>query len=284
MRNRGVRFIILLIRRYNAHDTAGQGAALAYYLLFSIFPILILISCLIGQFALDFSVVLDTLAPILPESVMVLLGAYLGYVSENVGVPMLLFSAVFSVWFPMRATSCLMRAVRRAYGLRAPENRVRYWFRVLMYTGLLLFSLVLTLLVMTMGGRFMTALGKVFPRVSRWTALWGIFRFAALGAEAFLALGALYAASQDKKHPFRAGAPGAAGSTFLWIVISFGYSFYVENISNYSTIYGALGTVVVLLIWLYLTALTLIVGAEINGILLCRSAGWDDAFNQGERL
>lgn len=281
MGRREFQLIFCLIRRCGMHDAAQQGAALAYYLLFSLFPILILVSSLIGQLKLDLSPVLDTLAPILPEGVMALTNAYLSYVSEHVSVSMLWFSAVFSVWFPMRATGCLMRAVRRAYELGMPKSRVRAAFKVLFFTVLLLFSLMLTLLLMTAGGRFMRALGQVFHLPEWFAGLWGILRFTALGVVVFAALSALYAATQDQRRPLRVILPGSAAATLAWMALSFGYSFYVENISNYSVIYGALGAVMVLLIWLYLTALTLIAGAELNHILSDRSARRDDRFYQG---
>ena len=267
MRNRGILFLIRLIRRYQIHDVAQQGAALAYYLLFSLFPILILVSSLIGQLEPDLTDLPKTLAPILPEGVLIVVNAYLSYVSEHVSLSMLYFSAVFSVWFPMRATACLMRAVRRAYDLGTPKSRIRHTFKVLFYTILLLVSLLLTLLLMTLGRRFMTALGGILSLPGQLTRLWGVLRLLVLGLIVFAALAALYATAQDKRCPLRSILPGAAVSTLAWIVISSGYAFYAENISNYSAIYGALGAIVVLLIWLYLTSLTLIVGAEINHAL-----------------
>ena len=279
-----VQFILCLLRRYNIHDVAQQGAALAYYLLFSLFPTLILVSSLVSQLELDLSGLLNTIAPILPEGVLALTTAYLGYVSEHASVSMLCFSAVFSVWFPMRATGCLMRAVRRAYDLGIPKNRIRDTFKILFFTVLLLFSLMLTLFLMTLGARFISALENLFALPVYLSSVWGPLRFAVLGSVVFIALSALYAAAHSVRCPLRAILPGAAISTFAWIVISFGYSFYVENISNYSAIYGALGAVVVLLIWLYLTSLTLIMGAEINDILLharTRSAQRNERFDQG---
>ena len=282
---RSVQRIVRFIRRYNYHDAARQGAALAYYLLFSLFPILILVSSLIGQLELEISGVLDSLAPVLPDGVLALVSAYLGYVSEHVSVSMLWFSAVFSVWFPMRATNCLMRAVRRAYDLGAPKRRVRYFFKVLFVTVLLLTTLVLSLLLATLGSRFANALGRMLSLSAQLTGLWGLLRFGVLGAVIFLALGALYAAAQDERRPLRVIVPGAVISALAWIVISSGYAFYAENIASYSAIYGALGAVVVLLIWLYLTAQTLIAGAEINFVLLHeKKTQRDDRFNQGEPL
>ena len=281
MNRRELKLILRLIRRCSAHDAAQQGAALAYYLLFSLFPILILISSLIGQLRLDLSAVLEPVAPILPDGVMALTDAYLSYVSEHVSISMLWFSAVFSVWFPMRATGCLMRAVRRAYDMGIPKSRVLAAFKVLFFTVLLLVSLMLTLLLMTAGNRFISVLGRLLALPKWFAGLWGILRFAALGAVIFAALSALYALAQDKRRPLRDILPGSAAATLAWIVLSLGYSFYVENLSNYSVIYGALGAVMVLLIWLYLSALTLIAGAELNHILTEPPARRDDRFYQG---
>lgn len=287
MRYRGIRTVIQLVRRYSAHDLAQQGAALAYYLLFSLFPILILVSSLIGQLELDISGILETVSAFLPGDVLALTESYLDYAAEQVNVSMLWFSAVFSVWFPMRATRCLVRSVRRAYGLGQPKSRLMYTFKILFFTVLLLMCLVLTLLLMALGGRVMEALGRAFSLPESFAHLWDVLRFAALGAVVFLSLCALYAAAQDSRCRLRAILPGAALSTLAWIVLSFGYSFYAENISNYSVIYGALGAVVVILIWLYLTALTLIMGAELNQTLLLAhndTSQRDRRFDQGETL
>lgn len=284
MRQRGATVAVRLIRRYRFHDVGQQGAALAYYLLFSLFPILILISSLIGQVELDISGILDTLAPILPTDVLTLAETYLRYVAEHVSISMLWFCAIFSIWFPTRATGCLMRAVRRAYDLGLPKHRMLYAFKVLFFTVLLLLCLVLTLLLVTLSSRITEALGGIFSLPKSFPRIWGILRFAALGAVIFALLFALYAAAQDKRCPLRAIVPGAALSTFAWLVLSTGYAFYAENISNYSAIYGALGTVVILLIWLYLSSMTLIMGAEFNHILLHTPTRRDGRFDQGDTL
>ncbi len=262
-----------LVQRYVTHDIAQQGAALAYYLLFSLFPLLILTSSLISQLDLDISGILRTLSAILPSGVIALVESYLGYASEHTGRSMLFFSLIFSVYFPMRATRCLMRAVRRAYRLPPPKNRVLYLLRVLFYTVLLLFSVLLTLLLASLGREAAGALASFLALPRQFAAIWGLVRFALLGLIVFAALGILYAVAQDHFPRVSAVLPGAFLSTLAWIILSALYSFYVEYISNYALIYGALGTVVALLIWLYLTALTLILGAEINDMLVCIRKG-----------
>lgn len=259
LRRRGVRTIISLVRRYADHDVAQQGAALAYYLLFALFPLLIFVSTLIAQLHLDVSLMLETMEAILPSDVLELVGEYLAYVSEHVSVSTLWFSAVFSIWFPMRATFCLMRAVRCAYGLGDPHKPLHHGFKVLFFTVVLLFCLIVTLLLMTVWDSL--ALALLAP-------VWDVLRFAVMGVIVFAALSALYAAAQDKPRRIRAAAPGAALATLAWIILSFGYTVYAENFSNYSAVYGTLSAIIVLMIWLYLTALTLILGAELNYTIL----------------
>ena len=255
LQRRGVRTIVQLVRRYLDHDISQQGAALAYYLLFALFPLLIFVSSLVAQLHLDVSLIIATLAPILPSDILTLAENYLQYVSDHVSVSTLWFSAVFSIWFPMRATFCLMRAVRLAYGLGEPKKPLRHTFKVVFFTVVLLFCLIVTLLLMTLGDRLLGEL--VAP-------IWGVLRFVVLGAIIFGALSALYAAAQDKPRNKRAIFPGAALATLAWILLSFGYAVYVEYFANYSAIYGTLSTIIVLMIWLYWTALTLILGAEWN--------------------
>lgn len=277
-----IRKALGLWTRYTAHNVARESAALAYHLLFSLFPILILISSLIGQFALDITGILRTLSMILPADVLSLVEYYLLYASENSNRSMLWFSLVFSVYFPMRATGSLMGAVRRAYELPPPGKRMRYAFRVAFYTALLLFSMVLTLLLSTLGKNAFASLTYTMGLPGRLVGLWEFSRLALLSLVAFGALAALYTAAQDERPRPRAILPGAVLSTLSWLAASVLYSFYAESFSNYDLIYGTLGAVVVLLIWLYLTALTLILGAEINALLAPSRSGSDT--DQGETL
>ena len=74
----------------------------------------------------------------------------------------------------------------------------------------------------------------------------------------------------NTKMKVRDSVPGAVLSTFLWIIVTYGYSFYVNNFSNYDVIYGSLGGVIVLITWLYLSSWTILAGSEFNARLLSK--------------
>lgn len=257
-----------LWRRYTQHDVSHQSAALAYFLLFSLFPILILVSICIQNLDVDLSGLLSTLSHILPESVLILIEYYIDYASEHIGRSLLYFSLFFSIWFPMRATDCLIHAVRRAYALSAPKHPLLYRCKTLLYTALLLISLALTGLFATLSRNVVAILSVLLGLPERFAQLWGLLRFLILGLIIFAALSALYAIAQDTRTPLSAILPGALVSTLAWIALSAVYSFYTEYISNYDLVYGTLSTVAIVLIWLYLTAVILIMGAELNAVIL----------------
>ena len=175
---------------------------------------------------------------------------------------------MFTIYFPMRAADCLMISVRRAYHLPRPKNQIVYMAKVLLYTVFLLVSIALSLTLVTVGRAALEFAGRFFVVPEAFIELWTDLRFLVLGGVMFAAVGLLYAAAQDGRQPARNVVPGALAALVGWMVVSAAFSFYVENFANYTAIYGALGTVIVLMMWLNLTALMLIMGAEINGVLI----------------
>ncbi len=268
LESRPGKFLTAAVRRYFVHDVGRQAAALAYYLLFTIFPFLIFVSSLLGLLRLDVEGILRSLSSLLPLEVLELVGTYLVYVSETSSRTMLWFSLVFTIYFPMRASDCLMQAVRRAYHLPRPRNPIVYRFKVLLYTVFLLVAIAVTLFLTTVGERMLLSLGGVLHLPEGFARLWGSLRFLVAGAVMFAAIGILYAAAQDARQSARNVIPGALAALAGWLVVSWAYAFYVENFANYSLIYGALGAIIVVMVWLNLTAVVLIMGSEVNGALL----------------
>ena len=261
------KFLTKTIERYFLHGVAQEAAALAYYLLFMIFPLLIFLSSLLGLLELDISGITNSLDALLPSGVVDVVESYLSYVSQTSSRTMLWFGLVFTIYFPMRAADCLMIAVRRAYHLPRPKNQVLYMMKVLLYTVFLLVTIALTLALVTVGRQALEFAGRFVVVPEAFIELWTDLRFLVLGGVMFGAVGLLYAPAQGSRQAARNVVPGALAALVGWMVVSAAFAFYVENFANYTVIYGALGTVIVLMMWLNLTALMLIMGAEINGVL-----------------
>lgn len=256
------------------HEVGESAAALTYYLLFAMFPMLIFVSNLLGSLALNIDAITRTLTPVMPNEVVYLLETYLNYVQEESSGVLFWFSLVFSVWFPFRAVRSLTKDVRRAYQLGQPEKPLRHCFCQVVFTVAFLLFITVSLVLSVFGRRFITTISNWFHLGSYYTLppfflqLWQYLRFLLVGALMFLILGILYTVAQDKRCSVKAQMPGILIAMVLWLVASIGFSLYVENFGKYSVVYGALGTVIVLLLWLYMTSFAMILGAEINAAVL----------------
>ena len=259
---------VLLLRRWFDHHVARDSAALTYYLLFALFPLLIFLNNLVGLLSYDLDALLAMLARVIPRDVVDLLGQYLVYVSRVSSRTLLWFSAVFTIYFPFRAANALFLSVRKAYGAGMPTGFVRYQLRVLLFTLLLIVAIFFSVFASTIGNRVLDFVSRYIYLSDLSIRLWSRLRFVFIGAVMFAVIALLYALALDK-HPAKRGIwPGVLTALVAWIVVSMLYSLYVEHAANYSVIYGSIGTIIVLLLWLYLTAALLIMGAEFNSVLL----------------
>lgn len=264
-----VYFITELMRRYDEHGVSHRSAAMAYYLLFSIFPLMIFLSSLLGLLHISPEAAMETLSAILPDSVVDICVTYLTYISGETSTVLLWFSLVFSIYFPARAALCLMEGVRLAYGLPQSRQVILSYVRVIVFTIALILTMSVSLIVITFGERLLLYLAGTSQLARFFISLWSSLRFLLLGFMLFTTVCVLYALSQDHRPKLREVIPGALLSLGAFLVISVGFSFYVENFGKYSIIYGTLGAVIVLMIWLSVSATTLVMGAECNGAVLC---------------
>ena len=222
-----------MIRRYYLHDVARDSAALTYYLLFAIFPLLIFVSTLLGILELDVDSIVTGLRQIVPGDVAEVVRGYLEYVSGNASRQLMWFSLVFSIWFPMRATGCLLHSLRKAFGKGQPKNILLDQLKIFLFAIWLMVSIGLTLLM-------------------------------------FVLVTVLYMLALGRRCPLREVAPGVAGSLAAWMLLSLAFSYYVENLAHYTQLYGSIATIVVVLLWLYMSGTVLILGGELNAVVLHR--------------
>lgn len=263
------RATLTMFYNYFEHGVGKNSAALAYYLLFALFPLLIFLSNLVGLLNFDIYAVTKALDEFLPDAVVGIIESYLDHVSRASSHTLLWFSLIFTVWFPMRAAAGLMDDVRRAYGEGMPKRPFLYILKQLIYTIVFLIVIVLTLFLTLTGKRVITSIGEIFPHLSVEFSgyillVWQYLRFLPIALLMVAAIATLYMISLDKRPKIRTILPGIFGSLIMWLILSVAFSFYIENFANYSLIYGTLGTIVIMMVWLYLTALALILGAEFN--------------------
>ena len=221
--------------------------------------------------SVDISGFLHEIRAFIPQEALDIIEQYLIYVGRDSSPRLLWFSLIFSIYFPYRAASSLLGSVRRAYGEHRPTQFLRYQVKLLLYTLSLILMIVLSIGLSVVGGRVLnyvsSHLSAYITLSDGFIRLWSSLRFVIIGGIVFFPIAMMYGLAQES-HRMNRIWPGAVFSLVMWLVLSFLFSYYVENIARYSVIYGTLGAVIVLLLWLYLASVMLIMGAEFNSVLM----------------
>ena len=137
---------------------------------------------------------------------------------------------------------------------------------------------------MVVGRRALYFLSGFLPLSETFISVWGYLRFIILGLVMAISLGILYQLALGQRRPLREVLPGVGSSLAAWLLLSMAFSYYVENMARYAQLYGSIATIVVVLLWLYMSGQVLILGAELSASLIHRkkhaapsSGGEEDA-------
>lgn len=260
-------FVMTVVGRYTDDQVPTKAAALVYYLIFSIFPLLILLANVLGLMNLDMNAIGESLKPIVPADIITLLQEYLEYIHQSFNPTIFTFSIVFSIWFPLRVVKELMVDVREAYHLPKRKSFFASLARELICTLLMPVAIFLSFILILLGANVISFFMNLLPtgtlNISGFVlVLWQYLRFVAAAVIMGFALSVLYALSLNGKPKFKPVLPGVLFSMVFWLIACGLFSFYVENFSNYSVIYGTLGAFIVLLLWLYLTGVIFILAEK----------------------
>lgn len=256
--------------RYFEDGVSASAAALAYYLLFSLFPMLIFVNSVIGTLKISMPELMLQLERVLPDDVQNIISNYLNYITGlNAGT--LLYAGMFlTIWMLTRSIGMLMSAVSRAYRVK---NKTRFYIIVVpLLSVLLLISIFVILLVAMVSTRLLVKVDEYIHISEGFIQFWGFLRMALGPIYLFFVLATFYWIAGDRHYSFKCALPGAAAALVSWMIATWGFSYYVSSLGRYSVLYGSLGAIIVLMLWLYLTGTILIMGGELNDVLARRKA------------
>ncbi len=260
------------VQEFQRDDAMGLAAQLAYYLILSLFPfILVLVSLmgLVGSPELA-STVLDYFRQVMPQEAYKLIETFTAdIISGERPAPYLFsFSILFTIWTASGAFAALMNALNRAYDVQEtrPFWKVR-GIAIVMTLGLSVLILA-GVLLLVVGKPIGQAVAEIFGLGELFELVWNIVRWPAALFFMVFTVALLYYFAPDIDQPFRWITPGGLIGVILWVLASVAFSFYVNNFDTYNKTYGSIGVVIVLLLYLYISSLTILFGAELNATLI----------------
>ena len=244
----------------------GLAAQLAYYSFLALFPALLFMLALVGLFPVSDlpGRLAGYLASVAPPEVATIIRDQLAQLWQSPHGGLLTFGFIAALWSSSAALVALIDTLDRVYDV---EDSRPWWKQrltaILLTLGLAVFIIASATLVLA--GPELAQL--VADRVGLGTAFewtWRIVQWPVVFALVASGIGLVYHFAPDVEQDFVWLTPGSVTATLLWLAASLGFRLYVVNFGAYNQTYGAIGAVMVLLVWLYLSALAVIVGGELN--------------------
>jgi membrane protein len=264
--------------RFRGDNITDNAAALTYYSLLSLFPALLFCAALLGVFGQ--SALIENAASYLeragapPDTVNAVTGALRSAMKQHsTAIVSLVIGLAVSLNGASGAFGAVGRALNKIFRVQEGRGFVRHKLNDLVWTLVVALLALITIVAIFLGGGLASdVLGKIGLGDTAAT-IWGIARWpVALAVTMTIYAIVYYAAPNVEVRRFRWISPGAVTGVALWIVASAGFFVYVSNFSSYGATYGAFAGVVILLIWLWLTNVVLLFGAELNAVVDLRRA------------
>lgn len=255
---------------FKEDNLTDLAAGLTYYSVLSIFPALLVLVSLLGlagQSATD--AIVGEVSAVAPAETVDVITGVLQSLQQNQATAGLfgLISLAVAVWSASAYVAGFMRASNVVYDIR--EGRP-IWETLPIRVGVTLLILVLltvsALLVVFSGGLAERA-GGLLGLGPVAVAAWRIAKWPLLVVIVSFMISLLYWAAPNARRPFRWVSPGSLLAVALWLVASVGFAFYAANFGSYNKTYGSLAAVVIFLVWLWISNIAILLGAEYNAEL-----------------
>lgn len=259
-----LRFLSRLIKRIFSDEITVYSAQASFYIIISVFPFVMLLMSL-ASFFLPFSTqsIMGWINAACPSAIKPTVVSLADELFAK-SVPLVSVTAFTALWSSSRGIAALERGVRRVYRTKRTSSFIADVLMSFLYTFMFIAMILATLILQVFGNLIGGLMLKYMHfSIADKILIKVVFLFAILTVVFQL----MYYFFNKRQSKFGKNLPGAAFSAIGWMVFSNIYSIYIDNIANYSYIYGSLTAIVLLMLWLYFCVIIFLTGAEINSLL-----------------
>ncbi|MFT5871190.1 MAG: membrane protein [Clostridium sp.] len=260
------KYIKLLIFRYKDDDLSSMSAQITYYLIISFFPFLIFLINLISFTPLSKEMLFTSFNMFLPDETGNLLKNMAVRTLQDKSKILLLLGMIGSLWVASKGISAVIRGLNKAYHIEENRNFIKLNLIAIISTTGITIMIILSLIMIVFGESIGNYIFGFVGAKDLFNIIWPFVRYCIPLGIMLITFYLLFKYVPNRKLNFTNVIVGTVFTTVSWVTISLIFSFYVNNFENYGKVYGSLGGVIVLISWLYLGALTILIGGELNAI------------------
>jgi membrane protein len=253
-------------REMMADDCFGLAAQLAYFFLLALFPALLFLVALLSfvpvHGVLEF--ITGGLARVAPGEATKLVQDQVMSIAGNHNISLLTVGMLGTIWSTSSGVSAIMDVLNQAYDIQESRSWLKKNATAVGLTiALAVFVVAATVLVLV-GPALAERIATWFHLGGAFTLTWKIAQWPIVFILVSLAVAMVFYCAPDAEQEWVWITSGSVLATVLWLLVSIGFRFYVANVGSYNATYGAIGSVIILMTWLYLSSLAVLAGAELN--------------------
>lgn len=248
-------------------ELINKASSLAYNFMLAIFPAILFLFTLIPYIPIDHfqDQLMSLIALVLPIEAYIAVKSTLVDIVSNQNSKLLSFGFAFALIFATNGVHTLMQAFNKSSLI----IETRPWFKqrlvALYLTLLIFFALIFGLVIMTIGEYIFGVLkSELRFKDSFWIYILNLVRWIILIILYFVTIAVMYRYGPANAKKWKFFSAGSWMATILAVITFWGFAYYINNFGNYNKLYGSIGTLIVLMIWLYLNSLIILVGFELN--------------------
>lgn len=243
------------------------SAQAAFYILISFFPFIMFLLTLIQFLPMTEETILSILVNIFPSSVDSLVYSIVYEVFDLASGTVISITAISALWSSSKGLYSIIKGLNAVYGIRESRGYIRVRILSTIYTLIFAMMILVSLIILVFGNQLYLWIETKFPILTDFALLIiSIRTFVGLLILTLFFL-LIYVKIPNRKSVFYKELPGAFLSAVGWMGFSYLYSFYIDNMGNYSNTYGSLTAIVLCMLWFYFCMYILFIGGEINVVL-----------------
>ncbi|MCT4584427.1 MAG: YihY/virulence factor BrkB family protein [Peptostreptococcaceae bacterium] len=262
-----IKNFIETFRNFNKKELTSFAGLATYNLILSFFPFLIMLIAILNYTPIDNEEVLTQILSFIPKTSYDLVFAIINEIKLEDSQTIVSLGLLSSIWVSSNGTKALIKGVSKSYNEKEKINFIK--IRVISVVMTFCFALSIVLLIsFIVFGKHIAYLIFDFLKIPKvFITPWYFVKYFMPLIFIIFILTIFYKFCDIKKRPLKKFYKGALFSSVIWILMSILFSFYVNNFSNYNKMYGSIGGIIALLLWLYLSSIIILLGAEYNTVI-----------------
>lgn len=268
------KFLKDLYFRFQNDEILSTGAQITFFLLLAFFPFLIFLITLISYTPItNLQENITDISQFMPVNAYAVVSELIQQTISQRSGTLLSFGMIITLWSASSGIAALIRGINKAYD----QEETRPFWKVigvsLYYTLELAVVIILSLILIVFGKMLGTLFFQFLGFSDYFVSVWNNVRHAIALITMIIVFVSLYRTTPNRTLKLAEVIPGAIFATIGWVIISVAFSYYADNFSNYSKVYGSIGGIIALLTWLYFSSMIILLGAEINASLYFQKSG-----------